>query len=109
MKGDISGEFHDPRKNCSGLRAQQGRVLTDGDFNAALDIVDDALENLVRTLLCAAGSPDEGFRVTAAAPATLAVPDPVATLDLRLPAASCWAGGRSCCVALSAFSRRRTG
>lgn len=95
MKGDISGEFHDPRKNCSGLRAQQGRVLTDGDFNAALDIVDDALENLVRTLLCAAGSPDEGFRVTAAAPATLAVPDPVATLDLRLAPGSFVLGGRA--------------
>lgn len=95
MKGDISGEFHDRRKNCSGLRAQQGRVLTDGDFNAALDIVDDALETLVRTMVCAAGSPDDGFRITGAGPATLDAPFDVDTFDMTIAPGSFVLGGRA--------------
>ena len=37
MKGDISSDFHAPEKRYAGVRAQQGRVLTDADFNAAFD------------------------------------------------------------------------
>ncbi|MGH6612690.1 right-handed parallel beta-helix repeat-containing protein [Sphingomonas sp.] len=75
MKGDISADFHAPAKRFSGVRAQAGRVLTDADFNAAFDVLDDTLETLVRTLLCAAGSPDSGLKILAASPASVALPN----------------------------------
>lgn len=74
MKGDISADFHVPAKRFSGVRAQAGRVLTDADFNAAFDVLDSTMETLVRTLLCAAGSPDQGFRIQLATPVALALP-----------------------------------
>lgn len=74
MKGDISADFHAPDKRFSGVRAQAGRVLTDADFNAAFDVLDTTMETLVRTLLCAAGSPDSGLRVLSATPVSLALP-----------------------------------
>ena len=75
MKGDISADFHAPEKRFSGVRAQSGRVLTEADFNAAFDVLDNTIEDLVRSLLCAAGSPDSGLKVLSAAPVTLAAPD----------------------------------
>lgn len=79
MKGDISADFHVAEKRFSGVRAQAGRVLTDADFNAAFDVLDNTLEELVRTLLCAAGSPDSGLKVESAAPLTVSVPGVGAT------------------------------
>ena len=75
MKGDISADFHAPAKRFTGARAQAGRVLTDADFNVAFDVLDDTLEVLVRTLLCAAGSPDSGLRLMSATALTLPLPD----------------------------------
>jgi Right handed beta helix region len=75
MKGDISADFHVPAKRFSGARAQAGRVLTDADFNVAFDVLDSTIEDLVRTLLCAAGSPDNGLKVLSATPVTLSTPD----------------------------------
>ncbi|MEL6792399.1 MAG: DUF6519 domain-containing protein, partial [Pseudomonadota bacterium] len=97
MKGDISADLHAPEKRYSGARAQQGRVLTDSDFNAAMDIVDDALETLVRTLVCAAGTPDGGFAISApvAATATLADGSPQATIDFAIAPGSFVLGGRA--------------
>lgn len=74
MKGDISADFHVTAKRYSGVRAQAGRVLTDADFNTAFEVIDDTLETLVRTLLCAAGSPDSGLRILSATPVALALP-----------------------------------
>lgn len=64
MKGDISADFHSPDKGYSGVRGQMGRVFTDADLNVALEVIDGKIEELVRSLLCSAGSPDDGFRVT---------------------------------------------
>src|SRR5262245_16014181 len=75
MKGDISADFHVPAKRFSGVRAQAGRVLTDADFNVAFDVLDSTIEDLVRTLLCAAGSPDSGLKVLSATPVTLPTPE----------------------------------
>ena len=71
MKGDISADFHAPDKRFSGARAQSGRVLTESDFNVALDVIDSTLEDLVRTLLCAAGSPDSGLKIMSASAVTV--------------------------------------
>ena len=100
MKGDISADFHVPAKRYSGVRAQAGRVLTDADFNAAFDVLDDRLEILVRTLLCAAGSPDGGLQPLAAAPATVAVPGGgnVQTYTVDLAPGTFVLGGRATLV-----------
>ncbi|MEM7522885.1 MAG: DUF6519 domain-containing protein, partial [Pseudomonadota bacterium] len=97
MKGDISADLHAPEKRYSGVRAQQGRVLTDSDFNAAMDVVDDAMETLVRTLVCAAGTPDGGFGISApvSATATLADGSPQATIDFSIAPGSFVLGGRA--------------
>ena len=97
MKGDISADLHAPAKRYSGVRAQQGRVLTDADFNAAMDVVDDTLEALVRSLICAAGTPDGGFQITApiAADAMLADGSSQATLDFTIAPGSFVLGGRA--------------
>jgi len=58
---DLSRQLTDPRKHYAGVRMQQGRVLTDDDFNEAAAI--DA-EELRRTRLHAIGrygTPDSGF------------------------------------------------
>lgn len=97
MKADISADVHAPEKKYSGVRAQQGRVLTDADFNAALDVVDDALENLVRTLICAAGTPDDGFAIGSVAPATVSLPDgsSAATYEFTVAPGTFVLGGRA--------------
>lgn len=97
MKGDISADFHVAEKRFTGARAQAGRVLTEADFNAAFDAVDDALESLVRTLVCAAGSPDGGLEVTGAAPVTLLAPDGTAvdTYEVTVAPGTFVLGGRA--------------
>lgn len=98
MKGDISADLHAPAKRYSGVRAQQGRVLTDADFNAAMDVVDDALEALVRSLICAAGTPDGGFAISAAMPADATLADLTTsqpTLDFTIAPGSYVLGGRA--------------
>lgn len=96
MKGDISADFHAPAKRYSGARAQAGRVLTDADFNAAFDILDDRLEVLVRKLLCAAGSPDEGLKIQSATPVTLSLPggSAAATYEVTTAPGTFVLGGR---------------
>ncbi|MEP6267092.1 MAG: right-handed parallel beta-helix repeat-containing protein [Paracoccaceae bacterium] len=97
MKGDISADFHAPEKRYTGVRAQQGRVLTDADFNAAMDVVDDALDALVRRLICAAGTTDAGFEITAAfaQASTLADGAQQQTYDLTIAPGSFVLGGRA--------------
>jgi hypothetical protein len=97
MKGDISADFHAPDKRYSGVRAQSGRVLTEADFNAAFDVLDNTVETLVRTLLCAAGSPDSGLQVLSATPVTLAAPDGTAidTYEFQVAPGTFVLGGRA--------------
>jgi hypothetical protein len=60
---DISRDATDLRKHYDGVHMQQGRVLTDDDFNEAarLDAED---ERRVRVdVIGPAGSPDDGFRL----------------------------------------------
>ncbi|MDT8999152.1 DUF6519 domain-containing protein [Paucibacter sp. APW11] len=61
---DLSRLAFDPRKHYAGVRLQQGRVLTDDDFNDAAAI--DAEENRRTRLhtIGAYGSPDSGFLPT---------------------------------------------
>jgi hypothetical protein len=83
---DLSRQITDPRKHYAGVRMQQGRVLTDDDFNEAALI--DA-EELRRTRLHAIGvygTPDSGFL-----PANFSVVG--GKLDFTLSAGNLYLGG----------------
>lgn len=60
MQGDLSRETFDARKHYTAVRLQQGRVLTDADFNEQGDITRQRLEHLARDVIGASGGPAEG-------------------------------------------------
>ncbi|ADU98782.1 DUF6519 domain-containing protein [Alicycliphilus denitrificans] len=60
MQGDLSRETFDPRSHYTAVRLQQGRVLTDADFNEQGDITRHRHERLARDVIGASGGPAEG-------------------------------------------------
>lgn len=60
MQGDLSRETFEPRKHYTAVRLQQGRVLTDADFNEQADIARHRHEHLARDVIGASGAPAEG-------------------------------------------------
>jgi hypothetical protein len=55
MKTEISRNSHQPKKRYSGVYQQQGRMLTDADWNELVDVIkeqlDDALRDIVGTVV----------------------------------------------------------
>src|SRR3954453_15334338 len=90
MTGDISAYLFDPRQAYSSVRLQQGRVITDLDWNENGRIKADARLRLLSAFVCSHGSTDDGFRLLGAQPASLDVPTggnglaPQATYDVTL-------------------------
>ncbi len=68
MSSDISRESFDPRKSYSSVRMQQGRLLSDADWNEQARIFQHALQTLTRSLLgphaLAPHDPKQGFAIT---------------------------------------------
>lgn len=64
MKTQISRDAHDSDKRYSGVYQQQGRMLTDADWNALADIVKERLDEALADVI-GSGSPrgESGFRV----------------------------------------------
>src|ERR1017187_3966079 len=60
---DISRDATDPRKHYHGVRMQQGRVLTDDDFNDAARLAEEGARRTVVDTIGSAGSPDDGFKL----------------------------------------------
>lgn len=60
MQGDLSRETFDPHSHYTAVRLQQGRVLTDADFNEQGDITRHRFEHLARDVIGASGGPAEG-------------------------------------------------
>src|SRR6266700_4070773 len=58
---DISRFLRQPQKHYSGVRLQQGRVLTDADFNEAAYLGEAEQRSALLDLIGPKGSPDEGF------------------------------------------------
>ena len=58
---DRSRQATDPRKHYAGVRMQQGRVLTDDDFNDAAALDADELRRTRVHAIGAYGTPDAGF------------------------------------------------
>ena len=61
---DISRSAFDPRKQYAGVRLQQGRVITDDDWNELERIDNEALRRSRVDIIGPVGSPDEGFRIS---------------------------------------------
>lgn len=96
MYGDISAFLHDERKGYSGVGWQQGRILTDADFNADQDITAARNEALFRQIICPAASPDDGFRLSAPTLQTVTLADNATifdTYDFQLAAGNFVIGG----------------
>lgn len=60
---DLSRNATDFRKHFDGVRMQQGRVLTDDDFNEAAQLTAEELRQTRLHAIGAYGSPDHGFNV----------------------------------------------
>src|SRR5271169_657272 len=60
---DISRNATDFRKHYAGVRMQQGRVLTDDDFNENADLDAEDLRRTRVDVIGPAGSPDQGFLI----------------------------------------------
>ncbi|WP_433796239.1 DUF6519 domain-containing protein [Actinoplanes sp. CA-252034] len=67
MAHDVTRSAFDPHapKHWTGVRAQQGRLLSDDDWNEAEAIGSDDIRRTRAQVIGPAGSPDAGFRVTA--------------------------------------------
>ena len=68
MSSDISRESFDQRKSYSSVRMQQGRAITDADWNEQGRIFQHALQALTRSLLgphaVAPHDPEQGFAIS---------------------------------------------
>src|SRR6266567_9022657 len=58
---DLTRQITDHRKHYAGVRHQQGRVLTDDDFNEAAVIDAEELRRTRIDTIGAYGAPDSGF------------------------------------------------
>src|SRR5262252_3921580 len=61
---DLSRVAIDPRKHYAGVRMQQGRVLSDDDFNSASMIDAEELRRTRMHAIGVYGAPDAGFLPT---------------------------------------------
>ena len=84
---DISRDSFQRSKNYSSLRQQQGRVPLDSELNEATDILAEELRRAIQEVICASGTPNDGFRIT--------FPDDaaVAAYDFAIAAGSYYIGG----------------
>jgi hypothetical protein len=51
MKTEISRDSHQPKKRYSGIYQQQGRMLTDADWNELVDILKDRLNDALKDVV----------------------------------------------------------
>jgi hypothetical protein len=63
VTADISRSSLRPAQGFTGVVRQQGRLPLDADENEAADLAALALRRTVTDTICAAGTPDDGFRV----------------------------------------------
>ena len=60
---DISRSATNFDKHYHGVRMQQGRVLTDDDFNEAARLAEEDARRAIVDMIGSAGSPDDGFKL----------------------------------------------
>src|SRR5262245_57567219 len=72
MKGDFSRLSHNPRRHCTSVLLQQGRVLTDADFNEQSAIQQAYLRALVVDLMGKRWRVGDAFKLTGGSDLTIA-------------------------------------
>jgi hypothetical protein len=99
---DISRQLFDTRMRYVSALMQQGRVLTDADWNEMVTLEDDDRRQIIAETVCTEGSPNGGFKVGDPTLTTRVVfpvnpPGPaqltMSTYDLSLGAGSMYLGG----------------
>lgn len=83
---DLSRTAYYPRKRYSGVRMQQGRVLTDDDFNEQEQINHEDKRLTSRDLIGSAGSPNQGFAI-------VSVTSDGGNIDFDIAAGTFYVGG----------------
>lgn len=68
MKTQISRDAHDSAKRYSGVYQQQGRMLTDADWNTLADIVKERLDKALADVIGSGAPRDRGLRIGASSP-----------------------------------------
>lgn len=81
---DISRDSTNFNKHYSGVRMQQGRVLTDDDFNEAARLAEEGARRAIEDLIGPAGSPDDGFKLDASTGTLALLPGTFYVGGLRL-------------------------
>lgn len=101
MTADISRYSLRPKQKFTGVVQQQGRLPLDADANEASDLADLMLRNTVADVICAKGSPDDGFRIA----------DPAVAqnngLNLSIAAGSFYLGGARCVTDDATYREQR--
>jgi hypothetical protein len=98
---DISRFLFQPQKRYSSVRMQQGRVILDSDWNESERIDDEEARRTLVDMVCAHGTPNEGFLVHDVAEAIVTGPSVLgeefppskATYDFALGDGSFYLGG----------------
>ncbi len=65
---DLSRSVFDPDKHYSSVRLQQGRVITDDDWNETRRIREELQRQVNVDMIGSAGSPNDGFRISPPSP-----------------------------------------
>lgn len=98
---DISRRAFDPRKHYTSVRMQQGRVLTDDDYNEGAQIHEEEQRLSRIHVIGHCGSPDDGFRISLAS----ATHD---FLDFWIEAGTFYVGGLRLCLETGQSFRLQT-
>ncbi|MEM9332140.1 MAG: DUF6519 domain-containing protein [Pseudomonadota bacterium] len=61
---DITRDSFQRGKNYVSLRQQQGRIPLDSELNEGTDLQAEELRRAIQDLICACGTPDDGFKIT---------------------------------------------
>ncbi len=88
---DRSRDATQPLKHYAGVRMQQGRVLTDDDFNEAAALEAEDARRALIDVVGPYGSPDDGFKVSTEEDSEPTVSDGL--VDLTLKAGTIYVGG----------------
>lgn len=88
---DLSRDATQPLKHYTGVRMQQGRVLTDDDFNEAAALEAEGARRALIDVVGPSGSPDNGFKVSTEAGSEPSVSDGL--VDLTLKSGTIYVGG----------------
>ena len=100
---DISRFLFQPEKHYASVRMQQGRIITDDDFNARGRIYDEETRRTLLDIVCAKGTSNRGFQISGVTSETRAVPsrsvddvssfEDVPTVDFAIAQGNFYLGG----------------